>query len=143
MAKAGRHLLLCLIIGLVGVPLGTASADARPKAASAKHHFKRHKHHLRSGHDSVHQAHRRHRVKKGRRRGAGSITPPPPRSGLRLTPPNIATPQGPLPVQVPSRRERPALITPGAPPYPPGILVPGPPGTVPQCAPLSRQQGLC
>lgn len=53
--------------------------------------------------------------------------------------PSAAAPPPPPPAQ----EARPALITPGAPVYSPGVLVPGPAGTLPQCAPLSRSQGMC
>jgi hypothetical protein len=50
-----------------------------------------------------------------------------------VPPPTIVTPEPSVPLPNVS----------GPPAAPPGILVPGPPGTVPQCAPLSRAQGMC
>jgi hypothetical protein len=61
--------------------------------------------------------------------------------------PSVLTPTAPAPsfapAPPPAREARPALVTPGAPAYGPGILGPGPGGTGAICAPLSRSQGLC
>lgn len=69
----------------------------------------------------------------------GAMTP----SVLSAPPVYTPAPSVVTPLPPPAQEARPALITPGAPAYGPGILVPGPPGTVPMCAPLSRSQGLC
>jgi hypothetical protein len=56
--------------------------------------------------------------------------------------PEIPPPRFPAPLPPPRREPPPALVTPGAPPYGPGILAPGPGGSL-ICTPIGRQQGLC
>lgn len=56
--------------------------------------------------------------------------------------PEIPPPRFPAPLPPPRRETPPALVTPGAPPYGPGILTPGPGGSL-MCTPIGRQQGLC